>query len=88
MSGHKLRNGGGNHVHGMAQWIGRKIRHHDPMSEIDDFKAMRGPRLRVGILKDDPSSVVYCMADGRRFLIEVSEVEVEEVELALVAVGA
>ena len=83
----KLRNHSGDTAVGMAQWIGRKIRHHDPLSEVDDFKLMRGAKLRVGIVADQPLQVVYLLGNGQRYEITVREVEPEEEVKKLVAVG-
>jgi len=59
----KLRNHSGNTTVGMAQWIGRKIRHHDPVSGADDhIKTRAGGQMRVGINAADPLEVVYVTA--------------------------
>ena len=84
----KLRNHSGDTAVGMAQWIGRKIRHHDPLSEVDDHVIMRGAKLRVGIVKDQPLQVVYLLWNGQRYEITVREVEPDEPVKKLVAVGA
>ena len=85
----KLRNHSGDSAVGMAQWIGRKIRHHDPLSEVDDFKTTRqGGQLRVGVVKDEPLKVIYFLGGGQRYEITVREVEPDEPVKKLVAVGA
>lgn len=37
----KLRNRGGDTLMGLAQWLGRKVRNHDPMMTLD--KGVAGP---------------------------------------------
>lgn len=85
----KLRNHGGDTIIGMAQWLGRKIRHHDPLSEVDSWKPMRAGqnKLRVSVVKDDPSTIVYLLANGARYEIKVREMAADEPEQELVAVG-
>ena len=84
----KLRNHGGDTAVGMAQWIGRKIRHHEPLSEVDDFKTTRqGGQLRVGVVKDEPLKVVYLLGSGQRYEITVREIAAEESVPQLVSVG-
>jgi hypothetical protein len=86
----KLRNHGGDTLVGMAQWIGRKIRHHDPLSDVDNFNPVRhGQRgkLRVGIAIDDPMKVVYLLGNGERYAITVRKIDPEE-EVEVEAVGA
>ena len=84
----KLRNHGGDTVIGMVQWIGRKIRHHDPLSDVDNFVMTRGAsQLRVGVVQDDPLKIVYLLKDGRRYEISVREIEASEPVPKLVAVG-
>ena len=86
----KLRNHNGDTTVGMAQWIGRKIRHHDPVSEKDSFRTTRvgQKHMRVGVKKDNPHAVVYLTSDGQRFEITVRAMKPEEGEPLLVAVGA
>ena len=84
----KLRIHDGDTAVGMAQWIGRKIRHHDPLSEVDDFKTTRqGGQLRVGVVKDEPLKVVYLLGGGQRYEITVREIAAEESVPQLVSVG-
>jgi hypothetical protein len=78
MSGDKLRNAGGDPLMGFAQWVGRKVRNHDPMAKIDATivraaKSQRG----VSIVADDVKApvVLYELADGRLFEIQVRQVE-------------
>ena len=85
----KLRIHDGDTAVGMAQWIGRKVRHHDPLSEVDDFKTTRqSGHLRVGVVKEEPLKVIYLIGGGQRYGITVREVEPDEPVKKLVAVGA
>lgn len=87
MSFGKIRTHFGDDVLGLAQWVGRKVRNHDPMSERDKGRA-RSNRLEQspGGVKHGVASVtmvnegvespvvLYGMADGRLFEIQVREV--------------
>ena len=83
----KLRNHGGDVGLGLVQFIGRKIRHHDPLAEIDDHVLMRGAKLRVGVVKNEPLQIVYLLGNGQRYEITVREVEPDEEVKKLVPVG-
>lgn len=84
----KLRNHNGDPLTGIVQWLGRKVRHHDPLFETVGAKA-RGvydARKRVAIDKKKPNRVIYSLEDGRRYALEVREMDATEV-VELVAVG-
>lgn len=78
----KLRNAGGSPLMGLAQWVGRKIKNHDPMKEIDG-KSLAGTRSiskrKVSIALTDPDApVILCeLANGLVFEIQVREVEAQ-----------
>jgi hypothetical protein len=76
-------------VEGLAQWVGRKLRNHNPMSQrVGRFSNERGrPRMQVGIIAMDRTKVVYELGDGRRFEMCVREIEADEETPKLVAVG-
>lgn len=90
MSGRsKLRNADTD-LGGLVQWLGRKLRNHNPMSSRDlapsQIKNTR-QKMTVGIVMHDPSTIMYNMANGRRFKIKIEEVDDAEPEVELQMVG-
>ena len=84
----KLRHHNGDPLTGIVQWLGRKIRHHDPLSETVGAK-VRGvynSRKRVAIDVNKPTHVIYSLEDGRRYELTVREMDATE-KVELVAVG-
>lgn len=90
----KLRNAF-NEVEGLAQFLGRKLRNHNPMSQIDKsdtsntkFRTNSGTG-QIGIPKDDRSKVLYQLKDGRKFEVAIREItdEVEELPDDLLKIG-
>jgi len=73
-------------VEGLAQWVGRKLRNHNPMSQRVGTTRLR-PKMVVGIVAFDRTKVVYRLGDGRRFEMSVREVDADEELQKLVAVG-
>jgi hypothetical protein len=78
----KLRHANGDLLMGVAHWIGRKCRNHAPLSEIDQGGLCPGvaPRrvkhrvAQVTIVPGPAPVVLYELADGRAFEIQVREV--------------
>ena len=91
----------GDMVAGLTQWVGRKLKNHDPMSAMDAGATMRGipvPRqindakvkpgqVYCGIVKGKRDTVRYGLQDGRVFEVTVREVEDSEEPVLLTAVG-
>ena len=89
-------------VVGLAQWVGRKVRNHDPLSTVDGPGSAIRKKYRTitdGVLKPktayvgldslDPSVVLYGLEDGRVFKITVTELaENEGNEAQITSVGA
>jgi hypothetical protein len=44
-------------------------------------------QLRVSVVKDDPTTVIYLLADGSRYEIKVRQMAADEPQQELVAVG-
>jgi hypothetical protein len=74
-------------VEGLAQWMGRKLRNHNPMSARDGASLRRRVAITVGIVAFDRTKVVYQLGDGRRFEMCVREMDQDEELPKLVAVG-
>jgi hypothetical protein len=76
-------------VEGLAKWVGRKVRNHNPMSQrVGRFSSERvRPKMQVGIVALDRTKVVYELGDGRRFEMTVREMDHDEELPKLVAVG-
>ena len=75
-------------VEGLAQWVGRKLRNHNPMSTRDTASVRRRvASIQVGIVAFDRNKVIYQLGDGRRFEMGVREMEADEELPKLVAVG-
>lgn len=55
---------------GIAQWIERKLRNHDPMKKHDKAKTPVSDEPRQ---KATGNEVIYTLKDGRRFKITVEE---------------
>ena len=71
----------------MAQWIFRKLRNHDPMSERDTKKKCKGHRERERQYQLEPTSNVvrYCMNNGQVFEITVVQVEMAGLQEVIAA---
>jgi hypothetical protein len=76
-------------VEGLAQWVGRKLRNHNPMSQRVGKTTMprMWPKVQVGIVAFDRNKVIYALSDGRRFEMSVRELDTDEETPKLVAVG-
>ena len=75
-------------VEGLAQWVGRKLRNHNPMSARDTASVRRRvASIQVGIVAFDRNKVIYALSDGRRFEMSVRELDTDEETPKLVAVG-
>lgn len=82
-------------VQGLTQWIGRKLRNHNPMSARDgkvaSIKMTKKPEgykpATAHLLKDDPRTAVYTLGNGRRFKLQVVEIPAEEELGEMLAVG-
>jgi hypothetical protein len=75
-------------VEGLAQWVGRKLRNHNPMSARDTASVRRRvASIQVGIVAFDRNKVIYQLGDGLRFEMGVREMEADEELPKLVAVG-
>ena len=89
----------------LTQWVGRKVRNHDPMSAIDvtaGGHTLRSTQHRnvkdgqfvsgavyCGIIDSpDRSTVIYGLANGRRFAITVTELDAEQGKPELVKVAS
>ena len=97
--GDKLRNSGGDPLIGLAQWVARKVRNHDPMAELDAGRARyarvaskrEAGKASVTMVTEGTESpvVLYELADGRMFELQVREVHPAAYAKAKrVAVGA
>ena len=100
----KIRGRYTDEVFGLAQWMGRKLRNHDPMSERDGSpgeanKRKQGHRyvqdgkvekgiVYCGVVAGSPNVIRYGLIDGRIFEITVREIMDEESTPKLIAVGA
>ena len=96
----KLRNSGGDLRVGVVQWMGRKLRNHNPFAELVERQpkhlALRAQQTNTkdGVVMmraaDDEEfpSVIYRLADGRRFEFSVREVGEDEELGKLEAIGA
>ncbi len=96
----KIRTRYDNDLIGFAQWVGRKIRNHDPMSERDtgrgkrtylnqDAKPKIGEPFVAMVEHAEEPVVLYGMGDGRVYEIQVREVRPEAyAKTKLVAVGS
>lgn len=82
----KLRNGSSD-LEKLAQWVGRKMRNHNPLGKIDTAEPRLGRDISVGVIADDRSTVIFTMRNGRRFQIALREMEPEEEVPQLVDVG-
>lgn len=57
------------------QFIGRKLRNHDPMSLVDGTAAeLRYGTMRVGV-DEENSRVIYRTKSGRTYEIQVTEID-------------
>jgi len=86
----KLRNHSGDVAVGLAQWTGRKIRHHNPAEEVVSLRTVKSGRSlsrKIGINATDPLQVIYLTEKGQRFAITVRELDAAEPTPAMVAVG-
>lgn len=60
---------------GFLQFIGRKLRNHDPMSLVDGAAAeQRYGTMKVGV-DEENSRVIYRTKSGRTFEIQVTEID-------------
>ena len=97
----KLRNSGGDHRVGVVQWMGRKLRNHNPFAELVQSQpkhvAMRAAQTNThdGFVMLKPAeegfefpSVVYRLADGRRFEFAIREIPEDEELGELQEIGA
>ena len=96
----KLRNSGGDPRIGVVQWLGRKLRNHNPFAEL--ARAPKRVSLRAaqtnthdGIVMLKPAeegfefpSVVYRLTDGRRFEFAIREIPEDEDVGHLQEIGA
>jgi hypothetical protein len=89
---------------GLAQWVARKIKNRDPMSERDGspgqaVKNKVGRRfvkdgqhtrgaVYCGMIDGEPTRLIYGLEDGRIFEMSVREVNPSEAKRKLIAVGA
>lgn len=81
-----------------AQWIGRKVRNHNPLQELHYTKTARKRKpdqyfsVRAASVRIIGEDVIVCRSAGRTFTITVAEVEDPAVALTLmktsVEVGA
>lgn len=78
-----LRNGSTD-IERFTQWIGRKIKNHDPLKELD--AQQHGQRRMPTVVKvlRDGSGVIARSSSGRRFEIIVREMDVNEPTRAVV----
>jgi hypothetical protein len=90
-------------VAGLTQWLGRKLKNHDPASALDvgalsarmlkqqrvvaDAKVRAG-HCYCGIVKGKRDTLRYGLEDGRVFELTVREVDEGEDPVFLVAVGS
>lgn len=75
-------------VKGLTQWIGRKVRNHQPLKELMPTGMSGKETLGITTTLSSEDTVYLRMGDGRKFAIIVTEVT-EQVEPAqLVKVGA
>ena len=97
----KLRNSGGDPRVGIAQWVGRKLKNHNPFAELVQRQpkhlALRAQQTNTkdGIVMLKPAeegfefpSVVYRLADGRRFEFAIREIPEDEDVGHLQEIGA
>jgi hypothetical protein len=79
----QLRNSDGDPIMGLAQWLGRKVRNHDPMLTVDAGRNFRGhtystapSKMNVSIVAEGVEFpvVLYELADGRTIELQVREV--------------
>ena len=96
----KLRNSGGDHRVGVVQWMGRKLRNHNPFAELVERQpkhlALRAQQTNTkdGVVMmraaDDEEfpSVIYRLADGRRFEFAIREIPEDEDVGHLQEIGA
>lgn len=91
----------GDMVAGLAQWVGRKLKNHDPMSAMDMGSSRREARWQrtvsdakvkpgvcyCGIVKGTRNVVRYGLEDGRVFEVTIREVDESEEPVLLTAVG-
>ena len=97
----KLRNSGGDPRVGVAHWLGRKIRNHNPLAELVQRQpkhvalSAQQTNTHDGIVMLKPAeegfefpSVVYRLADGRRFEFAIREIPEDEELGELQEIGA
>jgi hypothetical protein len=92
----------GDMVAGLAQWVGRKLKNHDPMSAMDGGAYVRGLKVSrqvqdakvkpgqvyCGIVNGKRDTVRYGLQDGRVFEVTIREVDESEEPVLLTAVGS
>lgn len=76
--GNKLRNAS-DEMGGLAQWLGRKLKNHHPMSSVDT-KKVGSPSTpkEVGIIASRQDTVLYRLNNERVFEITIREVVGDE----------
>ena len=90
----KLRNGS-TELECFTQWVARKCKNHNPLSELGDTNAKHLPsrygrrgKAQIGIEEGDRNVIIYT-ANDRTFKIEVEEIDTEMVDHEeLIAVGS
>lgn len=61
---------------GLAQWVFRKLRNHDPLSVVDDAKRRAGLRPEMRVQHMPEGNVArYVLNDGSVFEITVTQVQ-------------
>lgn len=83
----------------IAQWVGRKLCNHNPMEHRDAKGAgkvisrnhapmlTREQKAGAWLVADIDGNVLYQMKNGRRFMIEIREMEADEAIPELEVVG-
>lgn len=82
----KLRNASTD-IMAFAQWVGRKLRNHNPLQELKLAHRQNVPNIYKSKTKGDISIIagtetspqVLYVAGGRAFIMEIREVPVEQV---------
>lgn len=87
---------GGSGVGALAQWVYRKILHHDPMAVTETAKHRSSKKVRMTaagkavpriIFADGNDYVVYNLNDGRSFEITVRQMTNQEVDALVASLG-
>lgn len=60
-------------ITGLTQWIGRKLKNHDPLEGVVEGKGGKINK-RVGVVASTRNQVLYTAPDGRKYMMTVEEV--------------